>query len=94
MSSEPMQLGRTNHFDWSRRGDEAFRTLKEKFPLALVITLPDPKLQFVVEVDASDVGVGVVLSQRSVSDGRLHSCAFLSRKVNPVERLTSAIESF
>lgn len=51
-----------------------------------VLTLPDPKLQFVVEVDASDVGVGAVLSQRSLGDGWLHPCAFLSRKLSKSER--------
>ena len=39
-----------------------------------------------VEVDASDVGVGAVLSQRAVEDGKLHPCAFFSRRLSPAER--------
>lgn len=54
--------------------------------MAPVLVLRDPKLQFMVEVDASDVGVGAVLSQRSEGDGHLHPCAFLSRKLSPAER--------
>ncbi|KAI3361960.1 hypothetical protein L3Q82_012313 [Scortum barcoo] len=42
------------------------------------IKMDPEKLQFVVEVDASNKGLGVVPSQRSASDGRIHPCAFLS----------------
>lgn len=48
--------------------------------------MSDPKRQFIVEVDASDVGIGGILSQKSAADRRLHPCAFLSRKLSPVER--------
>lgn len=51
-----------------------------------VLTLPDPKLQFVVEVDASVVGLGAFLSQKSVADSCLHPCAFLSRKLSSAKR--------
>ncbi|XP_073719444.1 uncharacterized protein [Misgurnus anguillicaudatus] len=46
----------------------------------------DPAAQFIVEVDASDVGVGAVLSQRSAKDGKVHPCAFFSHRLNPAER--------
>ncbi|KAF7641342.1 hypothetical protein LDENG_00284500, partial [Lucifuga dentata] len=48
--------------------------------------MPEPERQLVVEVDASDVGVGVVLSQRSIADQKLHPCAFFSRRLTPAER--------
>jgi hypothetical protein len=40
----------------------------------------------VVEVDASNEGIGAVLSQRSDQDGKVHPCAFLSRRLSKAER--------
>jgi len=51
-------------FLWNPQAEEAFRNLKKRFTSAPILTLPDPELQFIVEVDASNVGVGGVLSQR------------------------------
>ena len=39
-----------------------------------------------MEVDASDTGVGAVLSQRSPSGQKVQPCAFFSRKLLPAER--------
>lgn len=52
---------------------------------APILTVPDPSRQFVVEVEASNKGVGVVLSQCSAKDHKLHPCAFISRKLSPAE---------
>lgn len=73
-------------FRWSPAADSAFQTLKSRFTSAPILRMPDPERQFVVEVDASDVGVGAVLSQRAADDQKLHPCAFFSRRLNPAER--------
>ncbi|XP_061886375.1 uncharacterized protein LOC133636399 [Entelurus aequoreus] len=39
-----------------------------------------------LKVDASDSGVGAVLSQQSTSDQKLHPCAFFSRRLSPAEK--------
>ena len=43
-------------FLWSPAADTAFRALKARFTSAPILQMPDPERQFVVEVDASDVG--------------------------------------
>lgn len=73
-------------FMWTSDADHAFNTLKQRFTSAPILTLPDPELPFVLEVDASDVGVGAVLSQKCKSDSKLHPCAFFSRRLTPTQR--------
>ena len=75
-----------SRYEWTPQADSAFRVLKDRFVSAPVLTMPDPGRQFVVEVDASNVGLGAILSQRLASDGKLHPCAFLSRRLSPAER--------
>lgn len=65
-------------FAWTAKAEATFSRLKVLFTTAPVLTQPDTARQLTVEVD-SDVGVGVVLSQRSGMDQRLHPCAFFSR---------------
>ena len=73
-------------FRWSSTAETAFNDLKHWFVSAPVLSHPDTNLQFVVEVDASDTGVGAILSQRSPSDGKFHPCAFFSRCLTSPER--------
>ena len=72
-------------FSWSPVEQSAFVKLKNMFVNAPVLVHPDPERQFVVEVDASDSGVGAVLSQRQLTDNKLHPCAFFSRRLTPAE---------
>lgn len=72
-------------FDWPPEAEAAFVKLKDLFCSAPVLSHPDPAAQFIVEVDASDSGIGAVLSQRSDSDQKLHPCAFFSRRLTPAE---------
>lgn len=55
-------------FLWSPQAESAFKKLKTSLVFAPVLILPDPKRWFVVEVDASDLGTGTVLSQRAKRD--------------------------
>ena len=78
--------GPATRFCWTSVAERAFRELKQRFSSAPILLHPDPSLPFVVEVDASDVGIGAVLSQRSPKDEKLHPCAFFSKKLDSAER--------
>ncbi|KAK3566671.1 hypothetical protein QTP86_002846 [Hemibagrus guttatus] len=77
--------GNTAGFYWGPEAELAFNKLKCRFTSAPILILPNPEIPFTVEVDASDVGVGAVLSQRG-ADNKLHPCAFLSHRLTPTER--------
>ncbi|GJZ41850.1 putative reverse transcriptase domain-containing protein [Tanacetum coccineum] len=57
------QKGKT--FDWGEEQELAFQTLKDKLCNAPVLALPDRPEDFVVYYDASGLGLGCVLKQRS-----------------------------
>lgn len=55
--------------------------------MALILQVPDPDCQFIVEVGISSAGVGVSLSQHAVIKQKLHPCAFSSCRLTPAERI-------
>lgn len=64
---------------------QAFNHLKARFSSAPIFCHPNPKLPFILKIEASNTGIGAALSQRQVASNKLHPCAF-SRKLNSVER--------
>lgn len=50
-------------FIWTSTTEEAFQLLKQKLIQAPILVVPDFSKTFVVETNASDLGVGVVLMQ-------------------------------
>ena len=75
--------GNAKKLAWNPQAEKAFNLLKSAFASAPVLKHPDPTQPFVVEVDASDVGVGAVLSQRVGSPPKLHPVAFYSHTLTP-----------
>lgn len=76
----------THRLPRNESATQAFNQLKQRFTTAPILHHPDPELPFVVEVDASNTGLGAALSQRQGSPPKLHPCAFYSRKLNAAER--------
>ncbi len=80
-----------NKVVWTRECDQAFRKLKELLCSAPVLHNPDFDKDFLLQTDASDRGMGAVLSQRD-TDGYDHPVAYYSRKFLPREERYSTIE--
>ena len=73
-------------FQWTPEAQSAFLVLKKLFTSAPVLNHPDPTLPYLLEVDASEVAVGAVLSQRQGTKDLIHPIAFFSRKLSSAER--------
>ncbi|KAK3526102.1 hypothetical protein QTP70_015427 [Hemibagrus guttatus] len=77
--------GKPRKLAWTNQTRAAFQQLKDCFTTAPILRHPDPDLPFMVEVDASSTGIGAVLSQQHGKPGKLHPCAFYSRKLMAAE---------
>ena len=72
-------------FHWSRECGEAFLLLKQRLTESQILMYPDFNRDFILETDASAMGLGVVLSQRA-EDGKVHPVAYASRSLSPQEK--------
>ena len=69
---------------WSEHRQHAFDELKGFLTRAPVLSLPQDKGDYVLDVDASLVGAGAVLQQ--FQDGQLRVIEYASRTFNRAER--------
>ena len=72
--------GTPNQIVWSEECDAAFRKLKTSLCSSPVLRSPDFSRPFVLQTDASNRGVGAVLSQRD-EEGEKHPVGYFSRKL-------------
>ena len=72
-----VKLTTLDHFQWTEQAQIAFDELKRALSSAPVLALPDFDIPFIVETDASGIGMGVVLSQKG------HPIAFFSKPFHP-----------
>ena len=80
-----------NSVVWNDKCEDAFKVLKDMLCSDPVLNSPDFKKGFIVQTDASDRGVGAVLTQVGV-DGQEHPVGYFSRKLLPREQRYSTIE--
>ena len=69
---------------WNEECEHAFCSLKDKLTSTPTLTYPDFTRPFMLEVDASNFGLGAVLSQ--IQNGQLRVVAYASRGLRRPER--------
>ncbi|GFQ78972.1 integrase_H2C2 domain-containing protein [Trichonephila clavata] len=75
---------------WDEKCEKAFEELKSKLVSQPILFAPDFSKDFILQTDASEVGAGVVLSQRIGEEE--HPIVFLSKKFSKAERNYSTVE--
>ena len=78
-------IEKNREFIWTDQCQEAFEQLRQKLVSAPVLSFPDFSKPFVLETDASDTGIGSVLSQIQ-DDGTERVIAYASRVLSKPER--------
>lgn len=77
-------------FEWSKEADTAFTQLKECLVSASVLSCPDYTQPFQIHTDASNYGIGAVLTQDINGEERV--IAYMSKSLSNQERNYSATE--
>jgi len=72
-------------FTWGPDHTKAFNTLKAAFTHAPILVHFNPDIPIVVETDASDYAIAVIISQISPDNGDIHLIAFYSCSMQPAE---------
>ena len=73
-------------FTWTAQCEESFQLLKSKLIEAPILAYPssDPNARYILDTDASNVGIGGVLSQ--IQDGVEHVIAYASQTLSRSQR--------
>ena len=72
-------------WEWGAAQQSAFTELRDCMIKQPVLAIADPNKPYVMETDASDVGLGAILMQED-ENKQLHPIAFASRSLNSAER--------
>ena len=83
-------LQKNVRFSWGDDQQRAFETLKKALISPPILQFPNFNKTFILQCDASDFGLGCVLSQET--DGKERPVAYASRTLNSAERNYSATE--
>lgn len=87
---ELIKKSQPNNVRWEICHQDAFEKLKEALSTRPILKLPDMSKDFVLQVDASEVGLGAVLMQ--YKDGKRWPVLYASKKLKRAERNYSVIE--
>jgi transposase InsO family protein len=70
---------------WTASSEAAFCELKKRLTEGPILLQPDTTRPFVIETDASEWAIGIVLLQEHPETKRLHPVAYDGRKLSPAE---------
>ncbi|KAL0152849.1 hypothetical protein M9458_051843 [Cirrhinus mrigala] len=82
--------GQPERIRWSEEAERAFQIIKWALTTEPVLRAPDFTCPFLLQTDASDTGLGAMLSQ--VQNGEEHPVVYISRKLSQAERNYAAVE--
>ncbi len=82
--------GQPEKVPWGPTEEEALRRVKASLTSEPVLRAPDFNCPFLLQTDASDTGLGAVLSQ--IQDGEEHPVIYISRKLTPAEQRYATVE--
>ncbi|KAL1249189.1 hypothetical protein QQF64_020194 [Cirrhinus molitorella] len=82
--------GQPEKTPWGPTEEEAFQRIKTALTSEPVLRAPDFNCPFLLQTDASDTGLGAVLSQ--VQDGEEHPVIYISRKLISAEQHYATVE--
>lgn len=90
---EPLRncIREDTEFCWSEVAQRSFDTVKQLLAHSLALALFNTDLPTIVSTDASDYGLGAILSQIQPNQAE-HVTAFASRTLTPAERKYSVVE--
>ncbi|KAK3889124.1 hypothetical protein Pcinc_006866 [Petrolisthes cinctipes] len=77
-------LGKRQKFEWNAMTQKAFDELKQALVSSPVLPYPDQSQPFILDCDASNHGIGGVLSQKK--GDQEYEVAYYTKKLSPPER--------
>ena len=89
--TDATRKGAPNHLEWGEMHERSFSELKKHVVNPPILKLPNFDETFILQTDASDVGIGALIAQED-DNGTKHPIAFASRKLLPRETRYSTIE--
>ncbi|GBN08859.1 Retrovirus-related Pol polyprotein from transposon 17.6 [Araneus ventricosus] len=82
---------RQGKINWTEECTRAFKELKDKLSQQPILYAPDFNKEFILQTDASNSGMGVILAQKDDND-KEHPVLYLSKKFSETEKKYSTIE--
>jgi RNase H-like domain found in reverse transcriptase/Integrase zinc binding domain/Reverse transcriptase (RNA-dependent DNA polymerase)/Integrase core domain len=82
--------GPTKKFIWTKEANDALTQLKTILTAEPILTMPDYQKEFILFSDASDIGVGAMLSQGEGKDQK--AVAYFSQKLTSCQKRYSVTE--